>query len=119
MQSAGLMLFWLIAIVLLIPVALWLLKRSGFAGMGGGSSDSALLKTIAQVGVGPGQRVVTVEFAVGDQKKWIVLGVTAHQITTLYTSEAPDPLEIEADASASSFPAILRRSTDVAVPPQS
>ena len=119
MESAGLMLFWLIAIVVLIPAALWLLKRSGVRGMGVSSSNTALLKTVAQVGVGPGQRVVTMEFTVGDQKKWIVLGVTAHQITPLYTTDAPDPVEVEADASASSFPAIMRRASDLATPPQS
>jgi flagellar protein FliO/FliZ len=33
------------------------------------------------------QRVITVEVGQGDQRKWLVLGVTPQQITTLHTME--------------------------------
>ena len=30
MQSTGLMLFWFVVVLIMIPVSLWLLKRSGW-----------------------------------------------------------------------------------------
>ena len=89
MQSTGLMVFWLLIVLALIPVSLWLLKRSGVAGLQGAGGGAAVLTPVAQVSLGNGQRVVTVEVNSGEQRTWLVLGVTGQQINTLHTMEAP------------------------------
>lgn len=89
MQSTGLMVFWLFIVLALIPVSLWLLKRSGAMGLQGAGGAAAVLTPVAQVSLGNGQRVVTVEVNSGEQRTWLVLGVTGQQINTLHTMEAP------------------------------
>ncbi len=84
------MLFWFVAVLALIPLSLWWLKRSGLAG-GRLQGTAALMQPVAQHVLGPGQRVVTLEVGAGADKVWLVLGVTAQQITPLHTM-APQPL---------------------------
>jgi flagellar protein FliO/FliZ len=80
---------WFIAIIVMIPAALWLLKRTP---MGGGAAHG-LMRSVAMLPLSPSQRIVTVEVGQGDQRQWLVLGVTANSITTLHTmapqAEAP------------------------------
>jgi flagellar protein FliO/FliZ len=80
-SSAFSSLLWFIAILALIPAALWLLKRTP---AGAAASMPGLLRTVATLPLAPGQRVVTVEVGHGDARRWLVLGVTAQQITTLH-----------------------------------
>jgi flagellar protein FliO/FliZ len=72
---------WFIAIIVMIPAALWLLKRTP---MGGGAAHG-LMRSVAMLPLSPSQRIVTVEVGQGDQRQWLVLGVTANSITTLHT----------------------------------
>jgi flagellar protein FliO/FliZ len=82
MPSSGLnSLLWFIAIIVMIPVALWLLKRTP---MGGGAGHGAM-RSIAALPLSANQRIVTVEVGQGDERRWLVLGVTAQNITTLHT----------------------------------
>lgn len=94
MQGTGQALGGFVLVLLLIPVALWLLKRSGLAQRMGLAQVPAgqmqVLRTVAQTSLGPGQRVVTVEVNAGGQRQWLVLGVTAHQINTLLHMPAPN-----------------------------
>ena len=84
MTSGGLSsLVWFIAIVAMIPVALWLLKRTP---MGGGAGQG-MLRSVAALPLSTNQRIVTVEVGQGDARRWLVLGVTAQSITTLHTME--------------------------------
>jgi flagellar protein FliO/FliZ len=85
---------WFIAILALIPAALWLLKRTP----AGGASAHGLMRTVAVLPLSPGQRVVTVEVGRGESRRWLVLGVTGQQISTLHemapqddTSTLPPP----------------------------
>jgi flagellar protein FliO/FliZ len=90
--SSGLnALLWFFAIIAMIPLALWLLKRTP---IGGASSGNNVMRSIAALPLSTSQRIVTVEVGVGDAKRWLVLGVTAQSITTLHTM-AP---QSEADA---------------------
>ena len=84
MPNAGLSLLWFVVVLALIPLSLWWLKRSGLA-HGGMAAPSGLMRPIAQHVLGPGQKVVTMEVGTGDDKVWLVLGVTAQQISTLHT----------------------------------
>ncbi|HJV97097.1 MAG TPA: flagellar biosynthetic protein FliO [Albitalea sp.] len=82
--SSGLSsLLWFVAIIVLIPAALWLLKRTPM----GGATSQGLMRSIAALPISPNQRIVTVEVGRGDQRRWLVLGVTPQNITTLHTME--------------------------------
>jgi len=94
MQSTGQALGGFVLVLLLIPVALWALKRSGLAQRIGlaqvQAGQTQVLRTVAQTSLGPGQRVVTVEVNAGGQRQWLVLGVTANQINTLSQMSVPN-----------------------------
>ena len=53
---------WFVAIVALIPVALWLLRRSPV----GGTMAASGLRTVGQLPLSASQRVVTIEIGSGD-----------------------------------------------------
>ena len=72
---------WFCAIVALIPLALWFLKRTPLGGAGG----AGVMKSIAMLPLSTSQRIVTVEVGSGDERRWLVLGVTPTAITTLHT----------------------------------
>jgi flagellar protein FliO/FliZ len=78
-------LLWFAAVIALIPIALWLLKRTP---LGQGSAPS-FLRTVAQLSLSPSQRIVTIEVGSGDARQWLVLGVTPQSIQTLHTLAAP------------------------------
>jgi flagellar protein FliO/FliZ len=84
MQSTGLMMLWFLVVLALIPVTLWLLKRSGWTPKGVAAQSPWPMKTLGQLPLGPGQRVVTIEVGSGADKACLVLGVTANSITTLH-----------------------------------
>jgi flagellar protein FliO/FliZ len=87
-------LIWFIAIVAMIPVALWLLKRTP---MGGGGAGQGVLRSVAALPLSTNQRIVTVEVGQGDARRWLVLGVTAQSITTLHTMEPQEePISVRA-----------------------
>ena len=94
MSSSLLPFIWFVLILCLIPAVLWLLKRTPL----GGSAASGVMRLVAQLPISPNQRLVTVEVGQGEDRRWLVLGVTGAQITTLYTM-APQA-EPPADAAA-------------------
>jgi flagellar protein FliO/FliZ len=77
---------WFLAIIALIPASLWFLKRTPLGGGGG----NGLMKSIAAMPLSTSQRIVTVEVGTGDERRWLVLGVTPSSITTLHTMAAQD-----------------------------
>jgi len=73
----------------------WLQARSAGAGAASGVGS----KVISAVAVGPHQRVVTVEVGPPDARTWLVLGVTAQNISCLYNIAAlPDRSGVTASA---------------------
>ncbi len=93
--SSGLAsLLWFIAILALIPLVLWLLKRTPI----GGASSGGVMRSIAALPLSASQRIVTVEVGQGESRRWLVLGVTPQSITTLHT------MEPVADATSSAAP---------------
>lgn len=80
-SSGATSLLWFVAILAMIPLALWLLKRTPM----GGAASHGVMRSIAALPLSTGQRIVTVEVGQGDARCWLVLGVTAHSITTLHT----------------------------------
>ncbi|MDP1693169.1 MAG: flagellar biosynthetic protein FliO [Burkholderiaceae bacterium] len=97
-------LLWFIAILALIPLALWLLKRTP----AGGSSAQGLMRSVAVLSLAPHQRLVTVEIGRGDARRWLVLGVTGESITTLHEM-APQDDALAAPQSAAPFSLLLAR----------
>ena len=90
-------LLWFCAIVALIPVTLWFLKRTPLGGGGG----AGLMKSIASLPLSTSQRIVTVEVGSGDERRWLVLGVTPSSITTLHSMAAQS---VEAAPGAGAVP---------------
>jgi len=79
-------LLWFIAIIAMIPLALWLLKRTPM----GGATSVGVMRSIASLPISQNQRILTVEVGTGDERRWLVLGVTAHNISTLHTMAPQD-----------------------------
>ena len=91
-------LLWFVAILALIPAALWLLKRTP----AGGAGSNALMKSVAVLPLSASQRIVTVEVGAGEERRWLVLGVTPSSITTLHSMA---PVEGAAAPAAPAGPA--------------
>ena len=72
---------WFIAVVALIPLALWFLKRTPM----GARLSLGPMKTVASLALSPSQKLVTVEVGQGDERRWLVLGVATGGVSLLYT----------------------------------
>jgi flagellar protein FliO/FliZ len=98
-------LLWFIAILAMIPVALWLLKRTP---MGNGAAHG-VMRTVAQLPLGPNQRLLTVEVGSGTDRRWLVLGVTSQNITTLHQMAAQAELPVAAGQQHTPFAQLMAR----------
>ena len=87
-------LLWFLAILALIPAALWLLKRTP----AGGAAAQGAMRTVAVLSLSPSQRLVTVEVGRGEARRWLVLGVTGQQITTLHEMAPQEEAPVVAPA---------------------
>jgi flagellar protein FliO/FliZ len=96
-----------IAVVAMIPLALWLLKRTPV----GAASSSAGMRTVASLPLGAQQRLVTVEVGSGADRRWLVLGVTPSNIATLWTMEPQADLPAAAPTPNAQFSQLLSRLT--------
>ena len=95
---------WFLAVLALIPLALWLLKRSPMQGLQGQPG----VRVIGSTYLGPSQRLVTVALGEGEQRRCLLLGVSAQHIQLLQElrpGEAPDATPPAAPA----FAALLAR----------
>jgi flagellar protein FliO/FliZ len=95
---------WFIAILALIPLALWLFKRTS----AGGGSAAGLMRSVAVLPLAPNQRLITVEVGRGDARRWLVLGVTGQSISTLHEM-APQDDALAAPAAAAPFSLLMAR----------
>jgi len=97
------LLLTLLLVLALIPAAAWLLRRAGLAQ----PSSAAGLRVVAQLALGPRERLVIVEVA---DRRWL-LGVGAAGITRLGTLPAGSdaPPEAANAAAGRSFADIIRR----------
>ncbi|NDL62609.1 flagellar biosynthetic protein FliO [Acerihabitans arboris] len=91
----------LAAILLVIVVGAWLVRKLGLAP---GAGRSQRLKMLASCSVGQRERVVVVEV----EGTWLVLGVTAQHITPLHSLPAP-PEAPDSVAGAPDFRQRLRQ----------
>ena len=72
---------WFVVVVAAIPLALWLLKRSPVGGIVQGQG----MRCVGVLPLSGTQRIVTVEVGRGEDRRWLVLGVTPASITALHT----------------------------------
>jgi len=102
-------LLWFGVIVVLIPLALWLLKRTPL----GGGAGSGPLRHVAALPLSASQRLAIVEVGSGSTRRWLVLGIGSQSITMLHTmepqAEAP-PGTVEEGTSFAQLLARLKRS---------
>ncbi len=102
---------WFIAVIVMIPIALWLLKRSPWgAGLSGPSHSP--VRQVSSLSLSPTQRIVTIEVGEGEEKRWLVLGVTPQSITTLHTlsvSHAVPQVATETTLRHDAFYQLLKR----------
>ena len=99
------LLWWTGAIVALIPLALWLLKRTPLGGAGGHGP----LRHVATLPLSAAQRVAIVEVGRGAARRWLVLGVTAQAIHTLHTMEPQADAPLDPAEPQASFAQLLAR----------
>jgi flagellar protein FliO/FliZ len=96
-------LLWFFAIIAVIPLALWLLKRTPM----GGAAPHNLMRHVAVLPLSASQRVVTVEVGQGETRRWLVLGVTPNSITTLHSMEPQADLPVNAAPALPGFAQML------------
>ena len=97
-----------VLILALIPAALWLLKRTTL----GGASSGHGMRLVATLPLAPNQRLVTVEVGSGDDRRWLVLGVTPAGIHTLHTLPPQAELPATTATPLPLFAQLLRRQRD-------
>ncbi len=108
MQSGLVSLLWFAAVLACIPLALWLLKRSPL--MGGPAGRPGTPKAVAVLPVSAQHKLVTVEVGHGDERLWLVLGVSPNGIRTLHTMlPQPDGEAGPAPPPAAAFAQLLGR----------
>ena len=103
-------LFWFFAILVLIPLVLWLVKRSPV----GARMAAGPIRSVAVLPLSASQRLVTVEVGSGDERRWLVLGVTPGSINMLYTLSPGDMVlgagvQMALPTAASGFAQLLSR----------
>ena len=98
-------LLWFGAIVVLIPLALWLLKRTPL-GSGAGSGP---LRHVAVLPLSAAQRVAIVEVGSGPARRWLVLGVSSQSISTLHTMEPQAEMPPGTGEQGAAFSQLLSR----------
>lgn len=98
MESIVTPLLSFVLVIALIPAALWLLRRTP---MGIAAQGNQYLRTVSTMTLSNTQRIVTVEVGTGEDRQWLVLGVTPQSITTLHQM----PPQAEAPAAPAAVPA--------------
>ncbi|MDE2398881.1 MAG: flagellar biosynthetic protein FliO [Burkholderiales bacterium] len=98
-------LLWFLVVIAAIPALLWLVKRSQRgAGLGNG-----ITRSVSVLPLSASQRIVTVEVGRGEQRCWLVLGVTPNQISTLYTMLPQDEAASAPPSPNTAFAQLLTR----------
>ena len=81
-------LMWFVAVLALIPLVLWLLRRSPLgAGLTGGSAGftPGAPRPVSVLPLSAQHKLVTVEVGQGEDRLWLVLGMGPQGLRTLHT----------------------------------
>jgi len=93
-----------VAVIALIPVALWLLKRL----QGGPPGSGRVVTLVGGLTLGPRERIAVVE---ADGRRWMI-GVTGQSISLITELERGDPSDATQPASQAPPPAGFARLLD-------
>ena len=93
------------AVIALIPLALWLLKRTPV----GGAAAHGVMRVVAMLPISANQRLLAVEVGRGEQRQWLLLGVSPASIQTLHTMAPIDVVPGGAAAPGAPFAQLLAR----------
>jgi flagellar protein FliO/FliZ len=108
-------LLWFVFILALIPLALWALKRSPLgSGLGGASArQGGTPRPVAVLPLSAQHKLVTVEVGQGEERVWLVLGVSPQGLRTLHTMSPGTPVAADEStgtpAPAAAFHQLLTR----------
>ena len=83
MQPGWAALLWFVLVIAAIPALLWLLKRSPL--VGGMSTRAGTPRMVATLPLSAQHKLITVEVGQGEERLWLVLGVSPHGIHSLHT----------------------------------
>jgi flagellar protein FliO/FliZ len=98
-------LLWFVAVLAAIPLVLWLLRRSPLAA----GTPPGAPRSVAVLPLAGAQRLVTVEVGQGESRRWLVLGVTPHSISTLHTMEPQAAPALPGATPSAAFSQLLQR----------
>jgi flagellar protein FliO/FliZ len=99
MSQTWLAIVLVVLVLALIPFGLKRLQR--YVGVSVAGSTTAI-RIVSAVGVGPQQRVVTVEVGPEGDRAWLTLGVTAQSITCLHVASVSATLDMSDVAKSNS-----------------
>lgn len=97
-------LLWFVLVLALIPAALWVLKRMTVVK----GTQSAPSRVVGMLPLSSSQRLLTVEVGQGNDKIWLVLGVTPSSIQLLHTLP-PQEVGPESAPASAPFAQVLQR----------
>jgi len=96
---------WFVFVLALIPVALWALKRLPVVK----GSQNSPTRVVGVTALSGSQRLLTVEVGQGEDRRWIVLGVTPSSITLLHSMAPQAESSAAAMTSGATFAETLKR----------
>ena len=96
---------WFIFILALIPVALWVLQRLPMVK----GSQSYPVRVVGLTALSGSQRLLTVEVGQGDERRWLVLGVTPSSISLLHSMAPQADAPARAEPAGATFAETLKR----------
>ncbi len=106
-------LLWFVAVLALIPLALWLLRRTPLGSSLAGTTRQTVQGQPRSVSVLPlsaQHKVVTVEVGQGDDKQWLVLGLSPQGLQMLHTMKPGQPAPpAKVDAPQAAFAQLYSR----------
>jgi flagellar protein FliO/FliZ len=115
-------LLWFFVVLALIPLALWLFKRTPMGRQAAGMAPNGLQglpKVIGILSLSQTHRLVTVEVGQGADRQWLVLGLTGQNITPVHVLAPQAELPTDLTAQALNFSQLLNKFKPIGKPPAS
>ncbi len=97
--------FWLLVVIAAIPVTLWFVRRSPLSQV----PPPGCARQVAVLPLSTSQRLVTVEVGRGENRMWMVLGVTPGGISNLCTMAPQDDGSAALPSPAATLEPLLQR----------
>ncbi len=96
---------WFFLVVALIPVVLWGIKRLPAVK----ASQTAPTRVVGVMALSGSQRLITVEVGQGEERRWLVLGVSPSSINLLHSMAPQAEAVVPAAGPGGSFADTLKR----------